>query len=295
MAVNLSSLSSITTAATSLSNLVLVTPQQVIGYQPQTQDGETKAQPPSLVFHYEGEQTALLESDITDHFIEDNTAIQNQIALKPETITTHGFIGELNNVPPAALKLLKLAADKLTILGAYAPVISSTALIAYNQALVLYQTAENALNAGVSAWSSIAPLVGGSGAGDATISSDGLSGGVNGSFLDLRTQNRQQVMFQQFYGYWRSRTLFTVQTPWAVFQNMAIKSLRAVQDADTRVITDFEVTFKMMRFASAFTSAGPQAILQGRASAQASGVVDHGTSTPKPSIGLGTGLKNMGL
>jgi hypothetical protein len=31
---------------------------------------------------------------------------------------------------------------------------------------------------------------------------------------------------------------------------MAIQSLRAIQNPETRVITDFEVTFKQMRFSS---------------------------------------------
>src|SRR6185312_8744514 len=100
---DLSSLASITTAATALSNLILVNPQKTIGYQPQnapSNNGQTAQLGPSLLFHYEGEQTASLESDITDHYIENNTAIQDQIALKPVIITTHGFIGELNDIPP---------------------------------------------------------------------------------------------------------------------------------------------------------------------------------------------------
>src|SRR6266576_7254366 len=103
---NISALSQLTSAATALSNLILVSPQTTIGYQPQntpTQNGQTNQPPPALLFHYEGEQTASLQSDITDHYIEDNTALQDQIALKPEETTTHGFIGELNDVAPPAL------------------------------------------------------------------------------------------------------------------------------------------------------------------------------------------------
>lgn len=270
MAVNLSGLSPITTAANALSNLILVTPNVEKGFQPQSADGATAEQPPALLFHYEGEQTVALESDITDHYVEDNTAIQDQWALKPEVVTTHGFVGELNNVTPKALQLLKTIASKLTVVGAYVPVLSETALIAYNQAFMLYQTATNAANSAVSAWSSLT--------------------GKN-----ISNQNKQQVMFQQFYGYWRSRTLFTVQTPWAIFENMAISRLRAIQDPDTKVITDFEVTFKMMRFATTKTTTGNAAILQGRAAAQAAGLVDLGTSTPPSSISMTEGLGKLGF
>lgn len=289
MAINLAPLSPITTAATALSNLVLVTPQKVQGYQPQNApnaDGtpSTAQPPPAMLFHYEGEQSIMLVSDITDHYIEDNTAVADNIALRPEEITTNGFIGELNNVPPPGLSILKTAAEKLTAIGAYAPQLSATALLAYSEAMFLYQTAANVANTAVAAWSSIGDTSGG----QSVIGTNGLVRGAS--------QNKQQVAFQQFYGYWASRTLFTVQTPWAVFQNMAIKSLRAIQDAETNVISDFEVTFKRIRQASTITtSGGVLTSFNGRASQQASPLVDLGTSSPTPSIGLGSGLSSMGL
>lgn len=289
--VDLAPLSPITTSATALSSLVLVSPQSVSGYQPQqppNADGTLPGgsgffsnlisgggQKPSLLFHYEGEQTAVLESDITDHYVEDNIAVQDQIALKPETVTTHGFIGELNNVTPSFLKPLKFIANKLTAIGSYTPALTTTALIAYDQAFFLYQVASNAANSAISAWNTLT----GQG-GLSVIDSQGLSAQAN--------QNKQQAMFQQFYGYWRNRTLFTVQTPWAIFQNMAIVRLRAIQDADTKVITDFEVSFKMIRTASTQTSNGTG--YQSYAGAQASSLVDQGTTSPTPSTGIGEAL-----
>lgn len=289
---NLSSLAPITTAAQSLSNLVLVSPQSTQGYQPQNPEGSTAQQPPALLFHYEGEQTVALESDITDHYTEDNTAIQDQIALRPEIITTHGFIGELNDISPKALALLKTLADKLTVVSAYTPELSATAILAYNEAFLLYQTAANAVHSAVSAWSSIS-----GDDGENVIGSNGIeSNAFNAATGQVRNnQNKQQVAFQQFYGYWRARTLFTVQTPWAVFQNMAIAGLRAIQSAETNVITDFEVRFKMLRFSNTTVTAGNQPILQGRAATQSAGLVDLGTTTPSPSIGLGTGLGSLGF
>jgi len=292
MGINLSALAPITTAAQSLSNLVLVTPQDTQGYAPQNPpkpDGtvSTAPKPPSLIFNYEGEQTITLESEVTNHYVEDNTAVQDQIALKPEIVTAKGYVGELNNVPPPGLALLKTAADRLTSINAYAPQISTTATLAYAEAFFLYQTAANVANTAVSAWSSIGNAFSSSG-GQSVIGSSGLKVGTN--------QNKQQIMFQQFYGYWKTRTLFTVQTPWAVFQNMAILRLRAVQDEDSKVITDFEITFQMIRTASTQTKAGIlSSSLDGRASSQASGLVDLGTSSPVPSINLSSGFAGMGL
>lgn len=269
---DLSALTPITTSATALSNLVLVSPQKTVGYQPQNGPSykrDTSVPPKALVFNYEGEQSVTLTSDITDHYIENNSAIQDQIALKPITITTNGFVGELNDISPAALQPLKFLADKLTPISAYAPVVSTTALLAYNNAKLLYDSAASLANSAISAWSSI----NGQG-GESVINGGGLTSQPN--------QTQQQIYFQQFYGYQQSRTLFTVQTPWAVFQDMAIQSLRSVQDAETRMITDFEVTFKMMRFASTLSRTNPlydNNNFQGRASTQGSGTVDLGTST----------------
>lgn len=267
---NLSGLANATNLATALGNLILVSPQQTVGYQPQNGpsfEKSTAAQPPAILFNYEGEQTVAITSDITDHYIENNTAIQDQIALRPELITTNGFIGELNDVAPAAIQPLKTIAEKLTTIGAYAPQLSATALLAYTEAAFAYQVAATVINSAVSTWSSIA----GSG-GQSVINGAGITAQPN--------QTKQQIYFQQFYGYWKNRTLFTIQTPWAIFQDMAIQSLRAIQDAETRMITDFEITFKLMRFASTQTVGGQldSSNWQGRGSSQSAATVDLGTS-----------------
>lgn len=282
---NLTPLVTGATAAASLAGLVLVTPSpsSTQGYQPlnpPNADGSPsmKAQPTALLFHYEGEQTALIESDITDHYVENNTAIQDQIALKPETITTRGFIGELNNVLPSALQPLQKVANTLVTISGYTPQLSATALIAYNQAFFLYQSAASIAQSAVSAWSSLLSNEGAELAPGSGVFTAGAS----------LVQNKQQVMFQQFYGYWSQRTLFNVQTPWAVFTNMAIKSLRAIQDAETRMITDFEVTFKKIRTASTKTVGG--SIFGGRSASQSALPTNLGTSTGVPGSSLGANI-----
>lgn len=266
---DLSQLSNETTKIAGLSSLIVVSPQQVIGYQPQNPPGSTASLPEALLFHYEAENTVNLESDITDHYTEDNSAINDHIALRPETVTVRGFIGELNDVVPKALQPLKTIADKLSVMGAFTPGLSESALRAYNEAWFLYNTGASAVNSLVSVYSSISNAVTGS-TGQNVISQDGVD--------ITKNQTKQQKAFTQFYGYWRNRTLFQVQTPWAVFENMAIKSLRALQDSETAVITDFEITFKMMRYANTVT----KKTTQGRLQSQGSSLVNLGTSAPSP-------------
>lgn len=247
MAVDLSALEAGTLRAASLSGLILVNPTSNRGIQPQLVGA------PKFLFNYEGENTVSLESDITDHFVENNTAIQDQIALKPEMITTNGYIGELNDVVPELVQTLKTAADKLVLLAALSPTISATANIAYVKALNAFNVASAVARVGVSVWNSV----------------------VNG-------QSKQGAAYSQFYGYYKNRQLFTVQTPWAVFEDMAIKSIRATQDEETRMISTFEITFKKMRFAQTITSKGSSLQFQGRLQSQGSSLIDQGVSTPSP-------------
>ncbi len=282
MPINLGQLSNVASGATSLANLVLVTPQKLVGYQPQNAPSykkDTSTPPPTILFNYEGEQSAQLQSDVTDHYTEDNSTIQDQIAKKPIIITTQGFVGELNDIAPAALAPIKVIADKLVDIGAYAPGISATAALAYAEAFQAYQVGAAVANAAIQTWSSIN---GGS-------KSDG-QGVIDGSDIvegsaNAKTQTQQQIYFQQFYGYWNRRQLFTVQTPWAVFKDMVIMDIKATQDADTRMISTFSLTLKQMRFASSFVTGSTldASNFQTRGSASASPETDLGTNTLTPS------------
>ncbi len=275
----LASGSSIATGINALAGLIVVSPQSTIGYQPQPFALSTnlnKTALPNFVFNYEGEQTVSLQSDITDHYVENNSPIQDQIAIKPEIITTQGFIGELNDISPPALRALQIAAQKLTNISGYVPSLSATALIAYNEALFAYQTASNAIDSAVSAVSSIGNFIDDVDAAQTFVGSNGL-------IRSTTPQNKQQTAFQQFYGYWYKRSLFSIQTPWCVFTDMAIQSLRAVQDAETETITTFEITFKHLRFAESNLSSD-NSDAQGRLVTQKQSVVPGGNSSGGASV-----------
>lgn len=277
MAMNLETLSQATLTARTLANLILVSPQKEIGFKP-TQQGKMSLNVPSLLFHIKGEEQANLRSDITDHYVEDNTAINDHITLRPETISCQGFIGELNNVTPEVLQALRIAADKLTIVDALAPQLSVTALRAINLAQQLYSTAENLAAAGVASWNSL------SNARFGTTKGQLNEIGSNGLVTDNGNQTKQQQAFQQLYGYWQNRTLFKVQTPWAIFNNMAIEDLVAIQDDESEMITDFKVQFKILRFAK--TDVALSLTTQGRFANQASTEVNLGVGSTSPSKAL---------
>jgi hypothetical protein len=256
VALDLGALSTATTAATGLGNLIMVNPQKNVGYQAQNAP-VTPGVPAasnsnkSFLFDYEGENKITLSSDITDHYVEDNTAINDQISLKPEMVTVQGYVGELNDIVPNLFGIPKFITDKLTTISAYVPGLSKTASKVLNTATQVYNVASSIANSAVSAL-------------------DSLTG------TSTPVQTKQQIAYGKFYGYWKARTLFTIQTPWQVFTNMAIQSLTVTQDAETRVISDFDITFKIMRFAA--TSPAPKT-MQGQLNQQSQSKLTKGLQT----------------
>lgn len=282
----LNTLATVANAVGALGNLVLVSPATTLGYQPLSlpdSTGKTSPQGHSLIFHYEGENVAAIESDITDHPIETNSSIQDHVGLKPETITVHGFIGELNDVPPPGLDFLHMATQTLVPIGAFNPQLSVTAQEKYNEALYAYQTVANAANAAVGAFGLI------------TQANNSPIAGSDGIYkVGLGTQqNLQQRTYQQLYGYWYNRTLFNIQTPWAIFTNMAIKTMRAIQDAETSMITDFEITFKKVRYAMTASVLGGLAKLgDGRSGIASTLSQNNGTTSGTPGFDLGHAISS---
>jgi hypothetical protein len=263
---NLPALGNITAGANALGNVVLITPSNQNNRYESQQAYAVPGTPippfsdDAFLFHYEAENSISIESDITDHYVEANYAIQDHIAQKPLEVTVQGFIGELNDIAPN--KPLQIAQaqvlSRFYALSAYTPEVSAYALLAYNQAAQAFQIAANIANT----YQSVKTF-------------DWASGQVN-------VQNKQQQAFNKLYGYYVNRTLMTVQTPWNKQTNMAIKTLRFIQNQDSRMITDIEITFKKMQFASTEYAVTVIKSINttGRLSAGSSTGADLGISTP---------------
>ena len=213
-------------AGVSLINAILVEIQNV-PFDVQSSDGV------KLLFAFRDEDVVEMRSDITDHYTEDNTSLQDQIAIKPIEVTVHGYIGELSDISnfPLARQIQNIA-TRLGVLPIYQPKVTAQVLEAYNAAKQIYDAASSAVN-------QVDQLVD-------NVSS--LFGKGKGS------QNKQQVTYSILKDKWQRRKLFTVKTPWDVLTDMAIVSIRANQDGDTDTITDFRITFKQMKFANTFAS-----------------------------------------
>lgn len=264
--IDLSSLGAATTAAQTLGNVVLATPMPDNQYTPlpMTASPELNTSTNDLkpmLFHIEGTNEVRRHAQITDHYIEDNTAIQDHATIEPARIRTAGFIAELNNVPSALLAQLQTVATKLQVLTAYTPGLTIAAEVAYNEAFRANAAANLVQAAAVSKW----------------------------NWQTTQAQNRQQAAFLKWEGYFMERRMFKVQTPWRIYPLCLIEDLVAVQDESTRLITQFEVVFKEIRYAKTKSVSFSQ-VGQGRFNEQLGPAIDNGTQTPPSSKALADSL-----
>lgn len=168
----------------------------------------------------------LLESEITDSFVEDNTAIQDQIALHPIRITLRGFVGELADDRQAIVQAIIAAVRILGNLSNLLPVLTTGA----DQTLAALTSAEFGVSQVINQAADVYSLY-----------SEGST-----------TAEKQQNAFSFFLAMWQTRQLCTVETPWQVFNNMAIERVQPVQTGETRIVTEFSVTFKQIRTAQTY-------------------------------------------
>lgn len=240
--------SQFTRAANALSNIITVTPEP-FGYQVQPLTENENAQP-KFLFHYEGDNTLELSSEITDHYVEVNEATHDHIALRPEVVSVEGFIGELNNVTPEPLQTARRIAEKLTAISGYTPQVSQFVQRTYNLAEQAYNAASTISDVAARGWGT-EPII-----------------------------TEQQKAFNFFYAAWRERRFFTLQTPWAIFNNMAILNLRAVQEDRSAHVSSFQVDFKKLRFVEEPQFDFVERNSQGRLTQQNATPAEIGLTTP---------------
>ena len=193
-----------------------------------------------------------LTSQISDHYTEANEAIQDQIALMPETITVNGYVGELVYTKPVAPRITN-PTDPLVDNPAMVPQLTPGA-----QQTQAQTTATNDAQVGSVETAQTLYTV-----------FDRLSG-------QKPNQTAQQKILSYFYQLWKSRQLFSVETAWGTMNSMAIQNIRAAQTEETKDRSEFRIVFKHMRFAQPVSVNTGQ--LAGRAFAQRSPVVQNGAA-----------------
>lgn len=187
-----------------------------------------------FVFDIPGEETTTLDADITDHYTEDNKAVQDHIARKPIMVTLKGYVGELTYKPDGegAAGVLQSVVQKLTEVGAFLPTISTAA----TQLQSIATNGSVGFNEALSDASDIY----------------GLVQNLIGATGDMANQQKAYLYFKAC---WQQGVLMGIQTPFEFLTNMAITNVTAIQTEGSTTVSDFSVRYKQMRFAKTATTA----------------------------------------
>ena len=185
-----------------------------------------------FMFDYEGDDEIILESEITDHYAEDNSSVQDHIALRPYRVTLRGFVSELilpgtgSGLFGALTTLQSTMGTVNAYLGKYTPQALQTLQGKVSAAVSTVQNYANTASPYLNQAKNIATLF----------------GGATGA------PTKQQQAFVALSQLRDQRQIFNVLTPWTLLKGMAIESLVFIQPRDSVSRSDIVVTMKQMRF-----------------------------------------------
>jgi len=202
----------------------------------------------SFAYDYEGDDRVALTNEITDHWVEDNTAVQDHIGVKPVTITLKGRVSELTFSAAKSGKLLAALAaveNRLSqvpaYIGTYTPGVQQKVF----EAITQVQNVAVQIEQAAARLQQLAALL------------------PQGGLL----RNKQQAAFATLSALRNARVLFTVFTPFQVFYNMAIENIDATQLGGTKTVSDFTVSMKQLQFTNTLSQSSFLAQYGGRAAA----------------------------
>lgn len=204
-----------------------------------------------FVFDVPLSESLSLSAQITDHWIENNSTIQDHIAIEPIKITLVGNIAEMVYTTTKAQLYALQAIEKLTFVGAFVPSMSEKAL-AFVSA---YTSVNRQIEQAVSQYNDL-----------------------NSLFSNTKKKSKQATAYDRLYQFFSNRALVTVKTPWANFTNMAIDSIDFSQSAETSEISEVTVSLKQINMTTVLLSKVP---LKGPPKSQRSEPVNNGVTSGK--------------
>lgn len=220
-----------------------------------------------LYFDIINEHSVSIQNQITDNYIENNTAIQDHIAQNPTVISLRGLSGEVVYTPPVtALNWMyskantaiqktfnsgnmmantNILTDKLTAIPALLPPVDNVTQMAKN--------AVQYVEASVDRYVKI----------------------VKNFTSDLDRQTRLEQIYNDLIALRAANVLMYVETPYAVFQDMAIQSI-TLHQGDQNYITDIELTLKQINFATTYTTKPDESVMAKYNAMQRTEEANHG-------------------
>jgi len=178
-----------------------------------------------FIFDIVDNESLSIEYDITDHFTENNSYLNDHIVKKPIIITLSGFIGELVFRSPGGVEgAIQEISNRLESVEAYLGDQTPGAVQEVQRVTQQVQSAVSAINQTLDKAQNIIGFFEGEGP----------------------EETLQQKAFKKLSAL-GNRTQLEVQTPWDFFNNMVIQTLSFTQGGESNQITDISVTLKQLR------------------------------------------------
>ena len=208
-----------------------------------------------LIFDIVGRVSVKASADVTDHFVEANYAIQDHVALKPMIVIMEGRAAELvQTYGGNFIQQIFSALGGLSPLPGFGPTFNTQDAQVYSEVSTVAALTQNVVNSVQS---------------------------IFAMFSNYSTiVTKQQTVFQYLIGMRNARQLCSVETPYAVFENMVIEDLDCEQNEETTKVSTFVVRFKQILTVAS---------IQGTASASSTDSQNAGTTStvpPSPAQGL---------
>lgn len=209
--------------------------------------------PPGIngfVFSIPETETLTMASQITDHWTQDNLAVQDHIALEPIKITLTGKVSEVVWTKTQAERF----ADQVINNFASVEVMSPEFAQATTQFLASVNELKRQVDQSLKVYRDLKNIFSN----------------------EEKKLTKQQQAFSDLQKTWSQRTLCTVDTPWAQFKSMVIENIEFEQDETSNDVSTVSVTFKQLNSIAVIATQPPK---PGRAEAQQTENVKKGQVT----------------
>lgn len=198
----------------------------------------------------------VLETDVTDHFTENNSFINDHVVNLPTRITIRGFQGELVFESPRGIAgAAQLLQNRLETVEAYLGDRTPGQIQQAQEVIGQAQTAISTINQTVDRVQNVV----------------GLLGSPFGT-----EETRQQRAYNELVALRATRTPVTVNTPWAYFDSMIITALSFTQPENTSDYSEITVSLKEFRVSETQTVSFDEDLTPPRSQIQETAQEDQG-------------------
>lgn len=253
-------------------------------------------------FHVPETEQIQFENEITDHYIETGSAIQDHIAQRPIIITLTGLVGDYFYSVNKIEDMLALVTPTVSLVKEFVPEFSKITKqvknAKYSYEASLNTSVINEIKSNINGTSSLGVI-------KDTINAN-ISGAVTPSEISQAVNNYQPkikrlinaitnnvsgedlfTLFQSLYkiksaqtraflffeGLWRRQIAFSVETTWKRYDNMLVEKITPMRDSNAD-ITEFSLTLKQVKYAETQSVSVNDAA--NRVEQQKSSIVDKG-------------------